>query len=161
MKDSKGDLLSTEQLQEILAAHQKWINNEEGGRRANLRYADLRGASLYGANLTPIKSDLWTVLSAAPAEVRELRQALIEGRVDGSCYEGECACLVGTIANIRHTTYRDMPGIIPDSNRPIERFFLGISKGDTPATNQCSALVVEWIDEWLTHTEQAIAGRGE
>ena len=43
--------MTTEQLKEILEAHKKWFNNEEGGEKANLRDADLRGADLRGANL--------------------------------------------------------------------------------------------------------------
>jgi hypothetical protein len=44
------------ELKVILDKHQKWINNENGGERANLsganlRDADLRGADLYSANL--------------------------------------------------------------------------------------------------------------
>jgi len=45
-----------EQLSEILAKHKAWLNNEEGGERAdlscaNLSYADLRNANLRNANL--------------------------------------------------------------------------------------------------------------
>ena len=37
--------MAVSNLKEILAEHKKWINNE-GGTRANLRGADLRGAVL-------------------------------------------------------------------------------------------------------------------
>ena len=48
--------MKKEELQEILDAHKKWINGEDGGagadlRRADLRRADLRRADLFGANL--------------------------------------------------------------------------------------------------------------
>lgn len=43
--------MKQEELQEILDAHKKWINNEDGGVRADLRRADLRGANLSGADL--------------------------------------------------------------------------------------------------------------
>lgn len=33
-------------LREILALHKKWLNGEDGGSRAKLRGADLRGADL-------------------------------------------------------------------------------------------------------------------
>ena len=38
-------------LNEILEKHLKWLNAENGGERADLRGADLRGASLYRADL--------------------------------------------------------------------------------------------------------------
>lgn len=38
--------MKQEELQKILDAHKKWINGEEGGARANLNGADLRGAYL-------------------------------------------------------------------------------------------------------------------
>lgn len=117
--------------------------------------ASLDGASLDGADLTPIRADFYDVLAAAPREVAGLIEALKSGRVDGSTYEGECACLVGTIANVRHADYRLLDGLEPDSSRPIERFFMGISKGDTPETNQLSALAVGWAQAWLTNMQAA------
>ena len=41
-----------EQLSEILAKHKAWLNNEEGGERANLSCADLSDANLSYANLS-------------------------------------------------------------------------------------------------------------
>ena len=43
--------MEQEKLQEILEKHRKWLNDEEGGERADLCEADLRGADLRGANL--------------------------------------------------------------------------------------------------------------
>lgn len=105
-------------------------------------------ADLSYANLSSIKSDFWNVLTYARNEVAGLRLALIEGRVNGSSYTGECACLVGTIANTRHCSYDGLGALKPDSGRPAERFFIGIATGDTPAKSQFAALAVEWIDEW-------------
>jgi hypothetical protein len=100
-----------------------------------------------------IKNDLWAVLSSAPREVEGLILALKEGRVKGSTYTGECACLVGTIANVRGCAYTELGALEPDENRPIERFFFGIKEGDTPETNQFSALALEWAEEWLSPCE--------
>ena len=36
---------------EVLQRHAKWLKNEEGGEKADLRDADLRGANLWGADL--------------------------------------------------------------------------------------------------------------
>ena len=43
--------ISAEKLQEIIKSHGRWLRNEEGGERANLRDADLSDAYLSGANL--------------------------------------------------------------------------------------------------------------
>jgi hypothetical protein len=107
--------------------------------------------------LTPIRDDIWAVLSSAPLEVQGLIDALKNGLVDGSTYTGECSCLVGTIANVRGANYQLLGSLIPNSSRPAERFFLGIAKGDTPATNKVSALAHQWATEWLTTMQKAFA----
>jgi hypothetical protein len=116
---------------------------------ANLEESNLRGVNLRDAELSTIKRDFWEILSAAQDEIPGLVEALKKGRVDGSVYIGACACLVGTIANIRGVAYDQMPNINPDSSRPAERWFLGIRKRDTPETNQISAITIEWIEEFL------------
>ncbi|MDN7894509.1 pentapeptide repeat-containing protein [Burkholderia cepacia] len=130
---------------------------------ADLRGADLRGAYLHdadlrGANLLPIKADFIEVISQAPREVPALIDALKAGRVDGSTYSGECACLVGTIANVRGIDVdSDEFGIPKDSSRPVERFFMAIRKGDTPETNAASKLALEWAETWLDTQRKAFA----
>ncbi len=151
-------------------------------RGANFRYADLsladmRGAILLDANLTgaklsgirlnrfstelhtayltEIRDDVWAVLSASPCEVSALREALVSGHVDGSCYAGLCACLVGTLAKARGCNPYRIPGLSPDSTRPAERFFLGINAGDKPGSNQVSAIALEWVDTWLNNVRAA------
>jgi len=125
---------------------------------ADLTDADLTRADLTRAVLTPIRDDLWAVLSSSPAEVDGLRAALAEGRIDGSTYEGDCACLVGTLANVRHCKYTAIPTLNPSSSRAAERFFLAISKGDTPETSQFSRLALEWVDQWLANVKGAFCG---
>ena len=44
-------IISNEELQDILEKHKKWLNDEDGGKRAKLRYVYLQGADLYGADL--------------------------------------------------------------------------------------------------------------
>lgn len=51
--------MKQEELQKILEAHKKWINNEDGGVRADLRRADLRRADLRGADLDFSCWPLW------------------------------------------------------------------------------------------------------
>ena len=43
--------MTKEQLNEVLEKHKKWINDEPGGERADLRRANLQGANLRGADL--------------------------------------------------------------------------------------------------------------
>jgi uncharacterized protein YjbI with pentapeptide repeats len=124
---------------------------------ADMTGADLTGAYLTRADLTAIRDDLWSVLSAAPCEVSGLRLALAEGRVDGSQYQGSCACLIGTIANLRGCVYRCMGKLQPNAERPSERFFLAILPGSTPSTSQHAKLAVEWIDQWLDNIKSAVA----
>ncbi len=132
-------------------------------RGANLRDADLsganlRGADLSGADLLPIKADFIEVISQAPCEVPALIDALKAGRVDGSTYSGECACLVGTIANARGCSVDAPQFDIPkDESRPVERFFMAIRKGDTPETNAASKLALEWAETWLDTQRKAFA----
>jgi hypothetical protein len=124
---------------------------------ANLDGANLYGANLDGANLTPVRDDVWAVLSSAPREVPALIEALKTGRVDGSSYRGECACLVGTIANAREVDYQNLGSLKANGNRAAERFFMGIKKGDTPETSQFSAIALGWAEEWLATMRAAFA----
>ncbi|WP_412021509.1 pentapeptide repeat-containing protein [Burkholderia cepacia] len=127
-------------------------------RGANLRGANLRGAYLSDAYLLPIKADFIEVISQAPREVPALIDALKAGRVDGSTYSGECACLVGTIANARGIDVDSAElGIPKDPSRPVERFFMAIRKGDTPETNPASKLALEWAETWLDTQRKAFA----
>ena len=44
-------------LKQILELHKKWLKNEDGGKRADLSSANLRGANLSSANLR--SANLW------------------------------------------------------------------------------------------------------
>jgi hypothetical protein len=131
-------------------------------RHANLHGADLTGAQFGHADLSrahnleqakgiPLdffKVDVWAVLDLAPGEVDALQKALRSGRVEGDLYEGECACLVGTLANARGCRVHELPGIVPDSNRPAEQWFRGIHQEDTPENHPPSKITDTWIEEW-------------
>jgi hypothetical protein len=119
-------------------------------RGADLGGANLRGADLGGADLGEIKKDFFKVLEAACGEVLGLYDAIQRGKVNGSSYTGECACLVGTIANIRHEDYGALKiDLRPDSSRASEKWFLAIQTGDIPQSNQVSAITAGWMREWM------------
>ena len=139
-------------------------------RYSNLRDSDLRGCNLSGSDLSgsdlrcsdlrdsdlrPFKADLWMTLSQARAEVPAFIAALREGRVDGSQYEGECACLVGTLANARGAPYHDaFPDC--DADNPAEQWFLMIRKGDKPGDDTgggfAAGKALEWALEYCALT---------
>lgn len=69
--------MTREELQEILDKHKKWLNDEDGGGKADLRYANLEGADLRGANLED--ADLRGAnLRGADLEGADLRRANLE-----------------------------------------------------------------------------------
>ena len=51
--------ISEDELEEILAKHEKWLRKESGGKRADLSNMNLESIDLTGANLTG------TILSGA------------------------------------------------------------------------------------------------
>ena len=75
--------ITDEELQDILAKHKKWLNDEEGGETANLRHADLRGADLKFAILRG--ADLYDAylrgadLRGADLKYADLREADLRG----------------------------------------------------------------------------------
>ena len=48
----EGSIVNKEKLNTILQKHKLWLDNKEGGERANLMSADLRCTDLSGANLS-------------------------------------------------------------------------------------------------------------
>jgi len=119
--------------------------------RADLTRANLTRANLTDADLTAFKNDIWAILLRSN-ETAFLLKALKEGRVDGSVYEGECCCLVGTIAKSKGCYYKEsekLNGLIPDGSRPAERWFMQISKGKTPENSGVVKLTVEWVEEFM------------
>jgi hypothetical protein len=95
-----------------------------------------------------IRDDFFNVLSVVKNEIPFLVQSLNGGKVDGSVYEGECACLVGTIAKAKNCNYKTIEGLKPDSDRPAEQWFMSIYPGDTPKNSPVVKKTMEWIEEF-------------
>ena len=95
--------MTQEELNMILDRHRKWLNDEEGGERAdlceaNLREANLREANLYRANL--YRADLYRAdlggadLCGANLYRADLREANLCGaNLDYSCWPLWCGSL--------------------------------------------------------------------
>ena len=82
--------MKTDELKEILSKHQQWLAGEEGGVRADLYWADLRGADLRWADLR--EADLrWADLSGADLHWADLRGAdLREADLRGAYLRETC-----------------------------------------------------------------------
>ena len=117
---------------------------------ADLSGANLRDADLSGANLRFIKADFFMVLAMGHREVPHLVKALQDGRVDGSTYDGECACLVGTLENGGALSVPHEP------TSPAEMWFAPIRKGIKPGDGSeggfRSAKALEWALEYCALT---------
>lgn len=85
--------MEQEKLNEILEKHKKWLNDEEGGERADLRNADLSYASLRDADLSYADLDY----SAWPLWCGSLR-AYVDDRI-------AIQLLYHTLSVVQHSPY--------------------------------------------------------
>ena len=84
------------------------------------------------------------ILTMARHEVPALVKALRDGKVDGSTYTGECACLVGTLENAGAVN-------LPHSaSSPAEQWFAMIRKGDKPGDDTGGGFAAAKAFEWAT-----------
>ncbi len=99
--------ISNKELNEILEKHEKWLNDEEGGKRADLRGADLSYVNLYGADLR--EADLADAnLSGADLSEADLKSADLRF-ADLQCADLRFANLQGTKlshVNLKHIERR-------------------------------------------------------
>jgi hypothetical protein len=99
-----------DELKEILEFHNKWLNDEEGGTRANLTRANLIRANLDGANLT--RANLYGAnlyganLDGANLDGANLTRANLDGaNLDGANLYGANltrANLTRAVGNLKH-----------------------------------------------------------
>ncbi len=124
-------------------------------RSANLRYADLRGIpfdKLPTSYINLASRDMLFIFQSLKGELPFLREKLIKGEVNGRVYEGDCACLVGTLANADgglEKVCETIPYYDKGTHNPAEAWFLNISKGDTPEDNIFSAHALKLLDSVL------------
>ena len=77
--------MTSAEIKKVLELHKKWLNNEQGGERAELRWADLRGAELSEAELSEAN------LSGADLRWANLIEAELRGaNLDFSCFPLWC-----------------------------------------------------------------------
>ncbi len=121
-------------------------------RSADLSYADLRGIAFENLPITYINlcsRDMLFIFEHLKAELPFLREKLIKGKVDGTQYAGECACLVGTLANANgglEKVCSTIPFYDKGTHNPGEAWFLNIREGDTPKNNDFAKHALLLID---------------
>jgi len=130
-------------------------------RGANLEGANLRDANLEGANektlpesyINQCSRDMLYVFEHARNELPYLREKLVTGHVNGTQYEGECACLLGSLGKGNMTCVKKVVKAIPYYDMGLhnfsEQWFYHIKSGDTPETNFFAKHALKLIDEVL------------
>ena len=71
-------VITKEELEVFLRKHKLWLENKEGGERANLKGANLDGANLKGANLSWANLS-WANLDGANLDGANLKGANLKG----------------------------------------------------------------------------------
>ena len=126
---------------------------------ANLSSADLSSADLSSANLRFAKNlpewfinvcsrDIYFIFKTLKKEIPFLKDKLLKGEIDGTQYKGDCACLIGTLANADGGVDK-VCGAIPFYDKGLhnwgEVWFYNIRKGDKPETHQFAKQVLDII----------------
>ncbi len=64
---------------------------------------------------------------------------------------------MGTIANVRKEKYTELGiDLRPNSSSATERLFMAIRKGDTPENNPVSAIIKDWMEEFMQANSIAV-----
>lgn len=118
-----------------------------------LTHVTWKGTSLYettfgdNANLTPFKEDLFTLLCYAPLEAERFIALLNDGLVGGATNWGLGRDRIQYYSLWQVLQLHESDDF-KDNARPIVRWLVAISLGDTPANSPFARKVVEWIREW-------------
>ena len=118
------------ELKKILELHEKWLNSEQGGIRADLSNTDLRDADLRGTNLRHA----------------DLRYANLKG-ANLNCANLNCADLRDAdlrYANLRDIKYNSLSvGLNPVC--PEEGSYIGYKKAKTKKENKEEKVIVKLL----------------
>lgn len=115
---------------------------------SDLSDSDLSGSDLSGSDLDQIKYDFFGHMLMQKHEIPALREKLIGGEIDGTCYEGKCSCFMGTIATAAHVHYENL-NLKPNAYSATEKWFTGLKPRDTPENSSLASITLGWIDEFL------------
>ena len=127
---------------------------------AYLRGAYLEGADLRGSKLEQLPQsyinqcsrDMLFIFEHLKGELPFLRDKLIKGEVDGTQYEGECACLIGSLRKADggvDKVCEAIPYYDKGTHNLGEQWFWNIHKGDTPENSDFAKHALLLIDSVL------------
>jgi hypothetical protein len=133
---------------------------KEAVEEKNKRDANLRDADLYGADLAKLPTDyinqcsrdMLFIFQCLKPELAEFRKKLIAGEIDGTQYEGDCACLIGTMGKLDGGISKVCKTISfyeKGTHNGGEAWFLNIHKNDTPENNEFSKHALLLVDQVL------------
>jgi hypothetical protein len=129
---------------------------------ANLSYADLRYADLRSAKNLPLwwtnqcSRDMLFIFQALKAELPYLRERLVSGQIDGTQYEGECACLIGSLGKADggvENVCKTIPYYDKGLHNLGEQWFFQIRPGDTPEKSEFAKHALKLIDSVINASE--------
>ena len=136
------------------------ISSSANLRSANLCSADLRSADLRSADLKDIinlpqsyinqcSRDILFIFRSLKKELPFLKEKLLAGEIDGTQYEGKCACLIGTLAKANGEINKVCQTITfydKGLHNFGEQWFYQIKKYDTPDNNFFAKHVLKLIN---------------
>lgn len=118
---------------------------------ATFRGAKLKGAALSEANLAGIRESLESLIVGAQSGVQALLNAIRDGKINGSVASKSIT------ATVRDAT-PDHWRVQAQHGHLIERFATAIELGDTPKTNPASAIIEQWLADWILRDRSGFFG---
>ena len=127
-------------------------------------YAYLGGANLGDANLGGAKNipqlyintcsqQMLYIFTQLKHELPRLRKKIVDGQIEGTQYEGDCCCLIGTLGGGNdeciNTVVASMKYYDKGLHNPAEQWFYQIREGDTPENSLFARHALKLIDEVL------------
>ena len=135
----------------LIGANLRWANLYEADLcEANLCEADLRWSKNIEKTewFNQCKQNILYIISHLPREVQGLRDKLINWKINGTKYEWDCCCLVGTLwkSNWLDEVCNIIPFYTKWPHNLWEQFFLQIREWDTPENSIFAKTAVELCD---------------
>lgn len=94
------------------------------------------------------------VLEHLKPEAPFLREKPIKGEIDGTQYEGDCACLIDSLGNANggiETVCKTIPFYDKGLHNYVEQWFYQIRQGDTPGNSAFAKRALTLIDMALNN----------